>query len=86
MRRWEESRGDRFSSWGAATYYFEVGPDGWPIRQIEVYDNGPILRYGPDHQEDEYGRLAQTQLEEMEDENQWAIAAQDFEDAWSPNQ
>jgi len=35
QRRWEESRGDQFASWGAATYYFEVGPDGRPVRQVE---------------------------------------------------
>lgn len=40
-RRWNETRGDAFSSWGGATYYFEVGEDGWPTRQVEVYDAGP---------------------------------------------
>jgi hypothetical protein len=58
-RRWEESRGDGFASWGAATYFFEVGPDGRPVRQVEVYDAGPTLRYGPDHPEDEFGQLGQ---------------------------
>ena len=86
MRRWEESRGDKFSSWGSATYYFEVGPDGWPTRQIEVYDNGLILRYGPDHREDEFGQLGQAPLDEVEDWSPWAIAAQDFENAWATDQ
>jgi len=83
MRRWEEVRGDQFSSWGAGTYYFEVGDDGWPTRQIEVYDSGPVLRYGPDHPEDEYGQLSQAKLDEIEDWSPWAIAAMDFEAAWS---
>jgi hypothetical protein len=40
-RRWEDSRGDEFDAWGAATYLFEVGDNGWPVRQIQVYDAGP---------------------------------------------
>jgi hypothetical protein len=86
MRRWQESRGDQFESWGAATYYFEVGAGGSPTRQIEVYDNGPTLRYGPDHPEDEYGQLGQARLDEDEDWSPWAIAAEDFENAWSTDQ
>ena len=82
-RRWEEARGDEFSSWGAATYYFEVGEDGWPRRQIEVYDKGPTLRYGTEHVMDEYGLLGQAQLDELEDWTPWAISSEDFERAWS---
>lgn len=84
-RRWEESCGDEFDSWGAATYYFEVGEDGWPLRQVEVYDNGPTLRYGPEHEEDKYGQVGQAQLDESEDWAAWAITAEDFEQAWSPD-
>ena len=82
-RRWEEFRGDRFASWGAATYLFEVGPDGWPVRQVEVYDNGPTLRYGPDHPEDEFGQLRQARLDDGEDWTPWTITAEEFEEAWS---
>jgi hypothetical protein len=56
-RRWDASRGDQFHSWGAATYFFEVGDDGWPTRHVEIYDDGPTLLYGPDRTEDEYGQL-----------------------------
>ena len=82
-RRWEESRGEGFASWGAATYFFEVGPDGWPVRQVEVYDAGPTLRYGPDHPEDEFGQLGQDPLDKVEDWNPWAITAEEFSQAWS---
>jgi len=56
-RRWNDSRGDGFDSWGATTYYFEVGKDGWPTRQVESYDTGPILRYGQGRVECDHGRL-----------------------------
>jgi len=82
-RRWAESRGDRFDAWGAATYFFEVGEEGRPLRQIEVYDNGPTLRYGPTHVEDEYGQLGQTRLDELEDWSAWTISSEDFERVWS---
>jgi hypothetical protein len=46
---------DEFDDWGPATYFLEVGDDGWPERQIGVYDTGPILCYGREHEEDQFG-------------------------------
>ncbi|WP_026005768.1 hypothetical protein [Arthrobacter sp. M2012083] len=80
-RQWSESRGDEHASWGSATYYFEVGDDGWPIRQIEIYEAGPTLRYGPEHAEDRYGQLSQTQIR-AEDWQPWAISEAEFSQAW----
>lgn len=54
-----ESRGDEFDAWGHSVWYFEVDNDGRPVRQIEVYDTGPVLRYRPGHEEDQYGALGQ---------------------------
>jgi hypothetical protein len=82
-RRWEESRGDEFDCWGSATYYFEVDADGLPIRQVEQYDNGPTLRYGPDHLEDQYGGLSTSRLEEIEDWTRYAVTSETFEESWS---
>ncbi len=81
-RRWNETCGDAFSSWGGATYYFEVGEDGWPTRQVEEYDAGPVLRYGPDRVEDEYGQLGEARLDELEDWAPWEVSQDDFEKAW----
>ncbi len=82
-RRWDESRGDQFDSWGASTYFFEVGDDGWPTRQVEIYDDGPTLRYGPDRTEDKYGQLGDARLDALEDWTGWAISAAEFERVWS---
>jgi hypothetical protein len=43
--------------WGEAWWFYEMGPDGYPLRKVEVYGNGNRLRYGPGHDRDHYGRL-----------------------------
>ena len=81
-RGWDESRGDAFDSWGPAVYYFEVSDDGRLTRQVETYEAGPTLRYGPEREEDEHGRLGQARVEEFEDWAAWEITADEFERAW----
>lgn len=83
-RRWEESRGDRHDAWRASTWYFEVDDDGFPIRQIEVYDDGPVRKDGPEHREDEAGSLSPVSLFSGDgDWSQWSVSAAEFEHAWS---
>lgn len=61
-RHWNETRGDQYDAWGTSWWYFEVGTDGWVTRQIEQYNSGMQLRYGPEHEDDEFGGLAQAAL------------------------
>jgi hypothetical protein len=82
-RRWDASRGDQFDSSGAATYFFEVGDDGWPTRHVEIHDDGPTRLYGPDRTEDEYGQLGDARLDAFEGLARWAISAAEFEQGWS---
>lgn len=81
-RRWNEARGDSSDSWGQAICYFETGDDGRPTRQVEVYDAGPTLRYGPGHEEDGYGFLSREKLDADEDWTPWEIAKEDFDAVW----
>jgi hypothetical protein len=81
-RHSDESRGDNRNDWGGATYYFEVGDDLFTVRQIEVYDSGAILRYGPGHPENADGSLNTEQFDLL-DFASFEIAAASFEDAWS---
>jgi hypothetical protein len=84
-RRWDDSRGDEFDGWGPSVWYFEVGNDGWPVRQVEVYDSGPVLRYGPGHEQDRYGGLGEASLDDPdEDWSPFAITQEAFERAWNP--
>jgi hypothetical protein len=54
----------------------------WPIRQIEIYDAGPVLRYGPDRIEDAYGYHGETALGERDEWSKWEISATEFERIW----
>jgi hypothetical protein len=62
-RRWEQGRGDQFDTWGPAVYFFETDDNGAVLRQVEVYANGTVLRYGAGHVEDDYGQLADQPLD-----------------------
>ena len=82
-RRWDESRGDAFDAWGHSVWYFEVDDAGWPVRQVEVYDTGPVLRYGPEHEEDQYGGLGRASLNDPEgDWSQFVVTRDVFERVW----
>ena len=80
-RRWEESRGDAWDSWGPCVYLFEVGADGRAVRQIEQYETGPTLRYGEGHDEDEHDFLTSEPFLDAE----WAeceVSGETFAEAW----
>ena len=62
-------------------YLFECGEDGCPIRQIEVYEHGPTLRYGPQSLTDEFGMLSDQPLD-AEDFAPFHIDADVFEQVW----
>ncbi|MEU0963601.1 hypothetical protein ABZ328_29260 [Micromonospora aurantiaca] len=83
QRRWDESRGDEFDAWGHSVWYFEVDDDGWPVRQVEVYDRGPVLRYGPGHEADQYGGLGQASLDDPEEDwSPFVVTRDAFEHVW----
>jgi hypothetical protein len=81
--QWDESRGDEHSDWGASWWYFEIGADGYPVRQIELYDAGVRLRYGPDHLEDEFGGLSYGHESEMDRSADQVLSADEFEAVWA---
>lgn len=82
-RRWDEFRGDEHAHWGASTWLFEVAEDGYPVRQIEIYDDGPTLRYGSSHNEDEHGFLSYSKLVDTGDWTPWEIAQEEFDLTWT---
>ncbi len=81
-RNWEETRGDEFDSWGTSIWYFEVGNDNYPTRQIELYENGNRLKYHSDKTFDDYGGLGDQAFDLVEFE-QFEIGKEEFEEEWS---
>jgi hypothetical protein len=83
-RRWDESRADEWDHWGPSWWLFETDEAGRVLRQLEIYDRGPRLRYDPAHPHDQYGELANVNsLWEAEDWTPWRIELEAFEAEWS---
>jgi hypothetical protein len=80
-RYWSEDRGDAYADWGSVTYYFEVGDDLFVTRQIEIYQNGFILKYDKNHLADEYGMLVDKPIDPGDFEP-YAIPGEVFESIW----
>ncbi len=81
-RRWEESRGDDYDACGASEWFFEVGDDACPVRQLELCDGGQVLMYDEGHLDDSYGMLGDQELD-LDDFARFEITRDDFEAHWS---
>jgi hypothetical protein len=82
-RAWNETRADEHDSWGRSVWWFETDGDGSVTRQIEVYEQGPTVRYGPGRERDEIGMLADQPLD-LEEFAEFEVSQTDFETAWAP--
>ncbi len=80
-RHWDESRGDTYDSWGTSDWLFETDQEGAVNRQIEIYENGTVLKYELDHLQDEFGMLADQNLD-IADFLESEISAHEFEESW----
>lgn len=81
-RKWEETRGDEFDSWGTSIWYFEVNEDGYPTRQIELYEIGNRLKYHSGKPFDDYGGLGDQALDLLE-HREFEIEKLEFEEEWA---
>ena len=78
---WNENRGDQFSDWGKSTWYNEVDEEFYATRQMEIYDNGNVLKYDLENIDDEFGFLAEGVLEIGLESVE--ISKEEFETAWN---
>lgn len=82
-RRWDDARADAWSAWGPSWWLFETDGEGKVLRQLEVYEDGPALRYSDEHPSDQYGaRSSVTCLWELEDWGEFEIDRATFESLW----
>ena len=79
--RWTMLRHDH-EAWGESWWYCEFGADGWLHRQVDVYDSGVRLRYGPSHLRDEFGALGVVRLDEFDRGQTVPLSAHEFEVIW----
>lgn len=80
-RNWNETRGDQYDSWGKSIWYFETGNNGEVLRQIEAYENGKVLKYDNQNIEDEFGGLADQNLN-LTEFVEFSIEKEEFENKW----
>jgi hypothetical protein len=62
--RWAESHAD----WGASTWLWADDDDGLVLEQWEIYDGGQVLHYDQRHLVDEYGMLADQEVDNADAE------------------
>ena len=81
-RNWDEVRGDEYDSWGKSIWYFEVGTNGFPLKQIELYENGNRLKYHSEKTFDDYGSLGDHALD-MNELQTYEIEKAEFYNEWN---
>lgn len=82
-RFWDETTGEELTdSWGQSTFYLEVGSDLYVKRQMQIFENGYVLRYDQSYLDDEFGGLADKPLDE-DDFSQFEIDNEEFETIWA---
>jgi hypothetical protein len=80
-------QGSPVFDWGDFICYLEVADDQFTVRQVDVFENGNILRYDRSHWCDVYGMLLGLRFSRKP---KWAvffpgaevISAADFEKVW----
>ena len=66
-KNWEETTGDELTDdWGVSIFYFETDKSLNVLKQIQIFENGNILKYDELNNEDEFGAMADQSLEEEE--------------------
>ncbi|MDG5493224.1 hypothetical protein [Psychroserpens sp. SPM9] len=83
-RNWEETRGDEFDSWGKSIWYFETENSGLPTKQLEIYENGKVLKYDQKKLEDEFGGLGDQELD-LDEFAECEISENEFNKVWKKN-
>ena len=66
-KNWEETTGDELTDdWGVSIFYFETDDSLNFLKQIQIFENGNILKYDELNNENEFGAMADQSLEEKE--------------------
>ena len=81
-RQWDDSTGeDLTDSWGTSTYLIEIDDEFYALRQIQIFEDGHVLKYSVDFTEDEFGMLSDQPLD-IDEFEQSFISEKEFIDTW----
>ncbi len=82
-KNWEETTGDELTDdWGVSIFYFETDDSLNVFKQIQIFENGNILKYDELNNEDEFGAMADQSLEE-EEFLDCEISKEEFYNIWN---
>ena len=82
-KNWEETTGDELTDdWGVSIFYFETDKSLNVLKQIQIFENGNILKYDELNNEDEFGAMADQSLEE-EEFLDCEISKEEFYNIWN---
>jgi hypothetical protein len=82
-KNWEETTGDELTDdWGFSIFYFETDDSLNVLKQIQIFENGNILKYDELNNEDEFGAMADQSLEE-EEFLDCEISKEEFYNIWN---
>ena len=68
--------------WGVSIFYFETDDSLNVLKQIQIFENGNILKYDELNNEDESGAMADQSLEE-EEFLDCEISKEEFYNIWN---
>lgn len=79
---WNETSADDLTdNWGTSWFYFETDSNLIVLKQMQVFENGRILKYDGVNMEDEFGGLADQELDPEEFEGN-EISSLEFYQIW----
>ena len=82
-KNWEETTGDELTDdWGVSIFYFETDDSLNVFKQIQIFENGNILKYDELNNENEFGAMSDQSLEEKEFLD-CEITKEEFNNIWN---
>ena len=82
-KKWEETTGNELTDdWGVSIFYFETDDSLNVLKQIQIFENGNILKYDELNNENEFGAMADQSLEE-EEFLDCEISKEEFYNIWN---
>lgn len=80
---WNESSGEQLTGlWGTSDYFLEVDGKGYPVRQIQLFENGNQIKYDETRLDDVYGGLGDQSIDHDEFPG-LTISKEEFEQQWA---